>query len=255
MSDTTRNGARFDYTGARVLVTGGTSGIGAGIARAYREAGAEVTITGTRASAADYDTDLSGYRYLQLDVEDARRIDAVAREQGELDILVNNAGIALPGIGLDEWDPDVFARAVNIHLVSGFRMARRCLDALKRSRLAGGASIVGIASMSSYFGIGIVPGYGAGKTGLLGATRAMAVGWGPHGIRANAVAVGLCESRMTAATLSDPRYCEPTLARTPLGRLGTPADVCGAVLFLTSAQAGWITGQTLPIDGGFTVSG
>ena len=255
MADTIHNSLHFDYHGARVLVTGGTSGIGAGIAAAYREAGAQVTITGTRASTADYDTDLAGYRYLQLDVENMAQIDAVAQAQPELDILVNNAGIALPSIGLDEWDPDVFARAINIHLVSGFRMARRCFEVLKKSRLAGGASIIGIASMSSYFGIGIVPGYGAGKTGLLGITRSMAVEWGPHGIRANNVAVGLCESRMTASTLSNPQYYEPTLQRTPLGRVGVPGDVAGAVLFLSSAQAGWITGQTLPIDGGFTISG
>src|SRR5512139_1439952 len=247
MRDKARNTTRFDYTGARVLVTGGTSGIGAGIAAAYREAGAAVTITGTRPAVADYDAELSGYRYVQLDVENMAQLDAVAHAQTVLDILVNNAGIALPSIGLDEWEPDVFARAINIHLVSAFRMARGCLDALKRSRLVGGASIIGIGSMSSYFGIGIVPAYGAGKTGLLRITRAMAVEWGPHGIRANVVAVGLCESRMTAGTLSNPQYYEPTLQRTPLGRTGTPADVAGAVLFLTSAQAGWITGQTLPI--------
>lgn len=249
------NTSSFDFSGAKVLVTGGTSGIGAGIASAFREAGAVVSITGTRRSAGDYDADLAGYRYQQLDVEDAAQVDAVARAQTELDILVNNAGIALPSIGLDEWDPEVFTRAVNIHLVSGFRMARGCRDALSRSRLAGGASVVGIASMSSYFGIGIVPGYGAGKTGLLGLTRAMAVEWARSGIRANSVAVGLCESRMTAGTLSNPAWTEPTLARTPLGRVGSPGDVAGAVLFLCSAQASWITGQTLPIDGGFTVSG
>ncbi|MEQ9462392.1 MAG: SDR family oxidoreductase [Haliea sp.] len=249
------NATHFDFSGARILVTGGTSGIGAGIAAAYLAAGAEVTITGTRASARDYDTDLSDYRYLQLDVEDPAQVDAVAQAQTQLDVLVNNAGIALPSLGLDEWDPDNFGRAVNIHLVSGFRLARGCRDALRASELAGGASVIGIASMSSYFGMGIIPGYGAGKTGLLGVTRAMAVEWGPLGIRANCVAVGLCESRMTAATIANPEWSAPTMARTPLGRHGTPEDVAGAVLFLSSAQAGWITGQTLPIDGGYTVAG
>lgn len=249
------NQSTFDFSGARVLVTGGTSGIGAGIASAYRAAGAHVTITGTRASPADYDEDLSGYAYLQLDVENMAQVDAVARAQTGIDILVNNAGIALPSTGLDEWDPEVFTRAVNIHLVSGFRMARGCRDALARSTLAGGASVIGIGSMSSYFGIGIVPGYGAAKTGLLGITRAMAAEWGPQGIRANAVAVGMCASRMTAASLANPQWSAPTLARTPLGRHGVPEDVAGAVLFLTSAQASWITGQTLPIDGGYTISG
>ena len=251
----TSNAANFDFSGARVLVTGGTSGIGAGIAAAYLAAGAEVTITGTRADATDYDADLSGYRYLQLDVENMAQIDAVAQAQTQLDVLVNNAGIALPAMGLDEWDPDNFARAINIHLVSGFRLARGCRDALRASGFVGGGSVIGVASMTSYFGIGMLPGYGAGKTGLLGATRAMAMEWGALGIRANCVAVGLCESRMTSATIANPEWSAPTLARTPLGRHGVPGDVAGAVLFLSSAQASWITGQTLPIDGGYSVAG
>ncbi len=249
------NAADFDFSGAKVLVTGGTSGIGAGIAAAYLEAGAEVTITGTRASAADYDADFSGFRYLQLDVENMAQVDEVARVQTQLDVLINNAGIALPSLGLDEWDPDNFSRAINIHLVSGFRLARGCRDVLQASEFTGGASVIGIASMTSYFGIGLLPGYGAGKTGLLGATRAMAMEWGSLGIRANCVAVGLCESRMTSATIANPEWSAPTLARTPLGRHGVPEDVAGAVLFLSSARASWITGQTLAIDGGYTVSG
>ncbi|MFU8763342.1 MAG: SDR family NAD(P)-dependent oxidoreductase [Haliea sp.] len=249
------NAAHFDFSGAKILVTGGTSGIGAGIAAAYLAAGADVSITGTRASAEDYDTDLAGFHYLQLDLENMAQVDEVARAQTRLDVLVNNGGIALPALGLDEWDPETFARAINMHLVSGFRLARGCRDALRASTLSGGASVIGVASMTSYFGIGMLPGYGAGKTGLLGVTRAMATEWGPVGIRANCVAVGLCESRMTSATIANPEWSAPTLARTPLGRHGTPADVAAAVLFLSSAQASWITGQTLPIDGGYTVAG
>jgi NAD(P)-dependent dehydrogenase (short-subunit alcohol dehydrogenase family) len=245
---------RFDYSGAAVLVTGGTSGIGAGIAAAYRAAGADVTVTGTRASTADYDADLDGYRYLQLDIEASASIDAVADATERLDILINNAGFALPSLGLDEYEPDVFERAVKMHLVGSYRMARRCADKLLQSALPGGPSIVGIASMSSYFGIDIVPGYGAAKTGLLGLTRALAVHWGGR-IRVNAVAAGLTESRMTAATVANPEWSAPTLARTPAGRLGVPQDIAGPVLFLTSAAAGWVTGQTLPVDGGFTVAG
>lgn len=249
------NLSSFDFGGARVLVTGGTSGIGAAIAQAYRRSGAEVIITGTRARAADYDSDLSGYCYESLDIESAEQIAALGARLTGLDILVNNAGLALPSLGLDEYDPEVFSRAVNMHLVGAYRMSHACRDLLAASTLQGGASIVGIASMSSYFGIGIVPGYGAAKTGLLGMTRALAVEWGKLGIRVNAVAAGLTASRMTAATFENPQWAQPTLARTPLGRLGEPEDIAGAVLFLTSAQASWITGQTLPIDGGFTVAG
>jgi 3-oxoacyl-[acyl-carrier protein] reductase len=247
--------ATFDFGDAEVLVTGGTSGIGAAIAAAFHTAGARVTITGTRATAAEYDADLSGYRYLQMDVEDPASVDATAAQIGSLDILVNNAGFALPSIGLDESDPDVFERAVRMHLSSGQRLAQRLHGRLAASSRPGGASVVGIASMSSYFGIPIVPGYGAAKTGLIGLTRVLAVSWGKDNIRVNAVAAGLTESRMTAGTFQDPNYLAPTLARTPAGRLGVPQDIAGAVLFLSSSLAGWITGQTLPVDGGFTVCG
>ncbi|MGE8318151.1 MAG: SDR family NAD(P)-dependent oxidoreductase [Comamonas sp.] len=249
-----KNHARHDYQNCRVLVTGGTSGIGAGIAAAYRNAGAHVTITGTRPELAAYEGDFEGYQYRQLDIEDARSIDAVAASLPGLDILINNAGFALPSLGLDEYEPDVFGRAVQMHLVGGYRMAHRCADQLLASTLAGGASIVHIASMSSYFGIDVVPGYGAAKTGVVGLTRALAVHWGGR-IRVNAVAAGLTASRMTAATIANPEWSQPTLARTPAGRLGMPQDIAGPVLFLTSADASWITGQTLPVDGGFTVAG
>jgi 3-oxoacyl-[acyl-carrier protein] reductase len=245
----------YNFSDAHVLVTGGTSGIGASTAGAFREAGAEVTITGTRAGPADYEADLAGYRYLQLDVENPASIDAVATSLPRLDILVNNGGMALASLGLDEYDPEVFARSVNMLLVGAFRMAQRTADLLAESRLAGGGSIVGIASMSSYFGIPIVPGYGAAKTGLLGLTRTLAAQWGARGIRVNAVAAGLTRSGMTAGTFAQDEWTAPTLARTPLGRLGEPQDIANAILFLSSPAAAWITGQTLAVDGGFTISG
>lgn len=245
----------YDYSGVHVLVTGGTSGIGAATAAAYRDAGAEVTITGTRGGASDYDADLSGFRYLQLDVENAENIDQVAAALPRLDILINNAGLALPSLGLDEWEPEVFDRAVNMLLNSAFRLARRTVDLLADSKLEGGGSVVGIGSMSSFFGIGIVPGYGAAKTGLVGLTRTMAVQWGARGVRANTVAAGLTMSGMTAGTFEQEDWLKPTLARTPLGRLGQPADIANAILFLSSPGASWITGQTLYVDGGYTVAG
>ena len=245
----------YDFSGAHVLITGGTSGIGAAAAAAYREAGADVTITGTRGSASEYDADMSGYRYLQMDIEDGASIDAVAASLNRLDVLVNNAGMALPSLGLDEYEPEIFARAVNMLLVGAFRMARQSADLLAQSTIAGGASVVSIASMSSYFGIPIVPGYGAAKTGLLGLTRTLAVRWGERGIRVNAVAAGLTRSRMTEGTFAQEAWMAPTLARTPLGRPGEPDDIANAILFLSSPGAAWITGQTLAVDGGYTVAG
>lgn len=248
-------GPKHDFTGAHVLVTGGTSGIGAASAALFREAGAQVTITGTRGGASDYDADLSGYRYLQLDIEDKASIDSVAAALPRLDVLVNCAGIALPSIGLDEWEPDVFDRAVNMLLNGAFRMARRSVDLLAQSVIPGGGSVIGVASMSSFFGIPIVPGYGAAKTGLVGLTRTMAAHWGARGVRANAVAAGLTRSGMTASTFAQDAWTAPTLARTPLGRLGEPDDIAQAIAFLASPAASWITGQTLAVDGGYTISG
>jgi len=245
----------YDYSGARVLVTGGTSGLGAAIAGAYADAGAEVTITGTRGSAGDYDEDLSRFAYRQLDVEKGEQVDAVAASVDRLDILVNNAGLALGSLGLDEWDPAVFERSVTMHLTSAFRMAHGCRAALARSEREAGASIIGIASMTSYFGIGMIPGYGSAKTGILGLTRVLAAEWAAQRIRVNAVAAGLTRSRMTAGAFEQPEWTAPTLQRTPLGRLGEPKDIAGAVLFLSSSAASWITGQILPIDGGFTIAG
>ncbi|MBA6413387.1 SDR family oxidoreductase [Parahaliea sp. F7430] len=254
-TDITPSNIHYDYSGAAVLVTGGTSGIGAAIAEAFQASGAEVTITGTRSTASDYELDLSKYQYLQLDVENTESIDSVANALPRLDILVNNGGVALPSLGLDESDPDVFQRAVQMHLVSAHRMAERCKDKLAKSALPGGASVIGIASMSSFFGMEIVPGYGSAKTGLVGMTRALAVAWGKHNIRVNAVAAGLTASRMTAATVANAEWSAPTLARTPAGRLGEPTDIAAPVLFLSSAGASWITGQTLAVDGGYTISG
>lgn len=248
-------GPKHDFAGAHVLVTGGTSGIGAATARLFRDAGADVTITGTRGSASEYDADLSGYRYCQLDVENKEQIDAVAGSLSRLDVLVNNAGFALPSIGLDEWEPEIFDRAVNMLLNSAFRMARRTVDLLEKSTIPGGGSVIGVASMSSFFGIPIVPGYGAAKTGLVGLTRTMAANWGPRGVRANAVAAGLTMSKMTAGTFAEEAWTAPTLARTPAGRLGVPEDIAEAIAFLASPAASWVTGQTLAVDGGYTISG
>lgn len=254
---TSSNGGhpRFHFSGARVLVTGGTSGIGAATAAAYRDAGAEVTITGTRGGPADYDGGLDGYRYLQLNSEDPASIDAVAAACPQLDIFVNNGGISLVSTGSDEHDPAIFDRTLSMLLIGPFRLAKKLESALTASSLAGGASIVSVASMSSFFGIGMLPAYGSAKTGLVGLTRSLAVAWGAKNIRVNAVAVGLTHSRMTADTIAQPEWGGHTLARTPLGRHGTPEDIAGPILFLTSSAAAWITGQTLPIDGGYSITG
>jgi 3-oxoacyl-[acyl-carrier protein] reductase len=244
----------FDFSGARVLVTGGTAGIGLAIAGAFATAGAAVTVTGTRAAAADYDTDLGAFRYQQCRMTDHDEIAALAASLDGLDVLVNNAGQVFPG-GLDESDPAGFEASVTVNLTSGFRLSVACHDHLAASAFDGGASVINLASMSSYFGIEIVPGYGAAKTGILGVTRTLAMKWAKDGIRVNAIAPGLIETNMTAPMLASEAMSKPLLGRIALGRVGVPDDVAPTVLFLSSPAARYITGQALPIDGGFSIYG
>jgi len=244
---------RYDYKGVHVLVTGGTSGIGAGIAAAYREAGAEVTITGTRKAASDYPTDLAGFRYLELKLTDKAQITAVAAALPRLDVLVNNAGANY--MLENEYDPEVFEKGLAVNLASVYRMSQACKPLLAASKLAAGASIIGIASLTSFFGLEVVPAYGAAKAGLVQLVKTLAIAWAKERIRVNAVAAGITESRMTAQMLKIPAMMAPVLARTPLKRTGKPADVAAAVLFLTSGAASFITGQTLLVDGGYSVVG
>ena len=244
---------RFDFGDVRVLVTGGSNGLGLGIARAFARAGARVTITGTRAAAGDYDHDLSAFAYRSLDVRDGSAITGVADSLGALDVLVNNAGASF-AFQPSEWDPAVFEDSVRVNLLGAFRMAMACKPLLARSAQESGACVLNVASMSSFTAVPLVPGYGAAKAGIVQLTKNLAVAWAGEGIRVNAVAPGLVETNMTRGMKGVAALEQPHLARTPMGRWGTPEDVAPAVLFLASAAARFITGQTLCVDGGYSVT-
>ena len=251
------NNSHYDYSGAAVLVTGGTQGIGYGIASAFLKAGASVTITGTRESIADYadtDNDLSDFSYLQLQVKDVEAIKQLPEKLGRLDILVNNAGASLPG-GQSEWDHAVFDESVQINLNSNFHVSLACFPLLEASELSGGAVILGIASLTSYMANEFVPGYGAAKAGLVQLTKTLGMSWAKNGIRANAIAAGMSETRMTAIVQQIPEMNDPIMARTPMQRWGQPEDIAGCALFLASSNASFVTGQTLICDGGYSVVG
>jgi NAD(P)-dependent dehydrogenase (short-subunit alcohol dehydrogenase family) len=243
----------FDFAGARVLVTGGSNGIGLGIATAFAAADAEVTITGRQASASGYGHDLAAFDYRCCELGDADSVAALADGLDRLDVLVNNAGYTTPG-GRSEYEPGVFEEVVAANLVAPFRLAQACRPLLQASGLDGGGTVVNLGSIASFFGLRNNPGYGAAKAGVVQMTKTLAVAWADDGIRVNAVAPGIVHSNMTAG-MDDPAITRPILDRTPMRRFGTPEDVAPVVLFLAGPGARYVTGHTVMIDGGRSVLG
>jgi NAD(P)-dependent dehydrogenase (short-subunit alcohol dehydrogenase family) len=238
-------------TRRRVLVTGASSGIGAGIARAFAADGARVTATG--ATAAEVDAararpEMQGIELALLDVRDDAAVRALVQAQGELDVLVNCAGVIRRGGA--ELEPDTFAQVLDINLTGTMRVCAAARALLK----ARAGCIVNTASMLSFFGGGLVPGYSASKGGVAQLTKSLAIAYAADGIRVNAVAPGWIATPLTQPLQDDPARSAPILARTPLGRWGTPDDVAGPVLFLASAAARFVTGVILPVDGGYLIT-
>ncbi len=235
-------------TSRRILVTGATSGIGAGIARAFAALGDEVTVTGaTDAEVQSAAAAMPGIAAHRLDVRDGAAVLALVHGLGELDVVVNCAGVIRRGA---EHDPVAFADTVDINLTGTMRVCAAARDGLKARR----GCIVNTASMLSFFGGGLVPGYSASKGGVAQLTKSLAIAYAVDGIRVNAIAPGWIATALTQALQDDPARAAPILARTPLGRWGTPDDVAGPVLFLASAAAAFVTGVVLPVDGGYLIA-
>jgi len=234
-------------TARRVLITGGTSGIGAGIARAFAEIGDAVVATGATENEVLAAPATSGVELRQLDVRDERAVRTLIEELGELDVVVNCAGVIRRGA---EHDVAVFADTLDINLTGTMRVCTAARPALK----ARAGCIVNTASMLSFFGGGLVPGYSASKGGVAQLTKSLAIAYAADQIRVNAIAPGWIATPLTQTLQDDPARSGPILARTPLGRWGTPDDVSGPVLFLASAAARFVTGVVLPVDGGYLIA-
>jgi len=231
----------------QILITGGTSGIGAGIAAAFAAQGDQVTVTGATATEVETAAGRAGTTAQVLDVRDGVAVQALVAALGPLDVVVNCAGVIRRGA---EHDPVAFADTVDINLNGTMRVCAAARPALAARR----GCIINTASMLSFFGGGLVPGYSASKGGVAQLTKSLAIAYAADGIRVNAVAPGWIATPLTQALQDDAARSQQILARTPLGRWGTPADVAGPVLFLASAAAQFVTGVVLPVDGGYLIT-
>ncbi|WP_425262575.1 SDR family NAD(P)-dependent oxidoreductase [Sphingobium cyanobacteriorum] len=238
----------FDFTGKRVLVVGGSSGIGNGIAHAFRQRGADVAIWGTRPRAEDYadvpGSDLSGMHYTCVDVTSPDAVAAAPFDGDTLDVLVSCQGTVIYQRG--EFDMEGFQRVVDVNLNSMMSCALKFRGPLAKAR----GSMILISSTAAFRTTFGNPAYNASKAGILGLTRSLAQAWIGEGIRVNGVAPGLVDTKLTKVMTADPKRLEGQLKVIPRGRLGTPEDIAGAVMYLASPLADFVVGQTLAVDGG-----
>jgi 3-oxoacyl-[acyl-carrier protein] reductase len=229
-------------------VVGGSSGIGNGIAQAFRARGARVQVCGTRAEAADYTaaegSDLEGLDYAQLDVSDPNTSDAFKPSFDRLDVLVLAQGAVIYRRG--EFEMAGFRKVLEVNLISLMACAAKFHPMLSASK----GTLIVVSSTAAYHATKGNPAYNASKTGAVGLTRTLAQAWAKDGIRVNGIAPGLVDTKMTRVTTSNPKRLQGAIERIPLKRLGTPADMAGAALFLASPLSSYIAGHTLVVDGG-----
>ncbi len=240
-----------DFTGKAVLVVGGSSGIGNGIAHAFRDRGAQVHVWGTRTSAQDYagveGSDLAGLGYTGVDVGDPDAIDAADRPFDTLDVLVLCQGTVVYRRG--EFQRDGWDRVMAVNLDSLMHCARKFHGQLADAK----GSVIVVSSVSGLKANIGNPAYAASKAGAISLTKSLGQAWARDGIRVNGFAPGLVDTKLTKVTTQNPDRLQGALERIPQGRTGTPEDMAGVAVFLASPLAAYVTGHTVVADGGMTL--
>jgi len=238
-------------TGKRALITGAGSGIGAGIAEAMAAAGAEVIVVDRNGEAAAAVAQKISGRTFMLDVTDGAAVDAlaarIAAEIGPISILVNNAGIVRRGKIEDANTRADWAATMAVNLHAPYIVTTAFLDQLKATK----GCVINIGSIQSFIALPNSAAYTASKGGVRALTQALAIELAPQGVRVNAIGPGLIATPLNEVARQNPAFLKTFDGRIPMGRLGTPADIAGPAVFLASDLAGYITGVTLPVDGGF----
>jgi NAD(P)-dependent dehydrogenase (short-subunit alcohol dehydrogenase family) len=230
----------------KAVITGGTTGIGYGIATAMIDAGYDVTVTGVTDEQVAAVPNWQHLSAVKLDVTSATSVAGVLAPFRQLSALINCAGIIFRGG--TEYNIETFQKVLDVNLTGTMRM---CVEARPKLAAARGA-IVNTASMLSFFGGPSIPAYTASKGGVAQLTKALAVAWAPEGIRVNAIAPGWISTELTRGLVEDDERSAAILGRTPMQRWGKPGDVAGAAVFLCSEAARFITGAILPVDGGYS---
>ena len=237
---------QIDLTGKVAIVTGGTRGLGRDMAEVLARAGARVTVCG-RNEPADLP---AGITFRAADIRDPDQakalVDAVAAEHGRLDILVNNAG-GSPQAEAATASPRFFDAILKLNLHSAMYMSQAAYAYMAEAH---SGSIVNIASVSAIRPSPLTAAYGAAKAGLLNLTQSLAQEWGPQGIRVNGIIVGLMQTETAEETYGDAEAQAAVGRSLPLQRMGTGVDVAGAVLWLCSDLASWVSGARINVDGG-----